>query len=918
MSIQELQFCFGLSPQEAQEVAREAGGDFDKAAQIVEKRKQQQPIANHDLASALQNVMGGNVNTTLSKEDQDMQKALEASMQTSTNTAMDIEGSMDMQLQRAVEESLKDTGGTDAITMSAYSTNPNFRKREPATPTGLKNVGNTCYFNSLLQTYFHIPELRRAVLSFPPTELLTAKDKGSTVEFMRALQKLFAFMLLSNQKWVDPSPLLKKILDRNGQPINIGNQEDVSEFNELFLERIAEGLELTSDLNQSKNTACLISNLFQGTAVKYLNGKEEDGSPVESAQDDIVIAHLILPVWEEEGLDLYRSLDRAVTDSVQWTTPKGYKTQAQLAQWFKTLPDVLLFQQNRVQYDSEAQTYKKLNTPMDFNLEITMDRYFLENRKRTTEVRAVVNQWRDQLSALKLEINKITHYKGRDHCLTDALGSTIDYLVEKGDDSPILQKLMDYKKEEEDRLSALRSDAAGFENDIKTAYNDFPAEHTYSLFAVWVHSGVAGSGHYWAYMRCGKSKEVEEAQEEGPTEKGKEKQTPNEMETDSEPKEWRKFNDLRINVTDIDEVMDQSLGGNGSSTAYFLIYTKTDKFIEIRNSYLPDADSEADYLTSSEVIKEVEEDNAKFLETLEKYNTANSDDKITKFVVEYEKMVALSKEFAEQAVNTFCVKDLRISSFYAWLYSLGYEDVARNEILNSVYTFIFQRSFEKDIGFSCHAKLKEKLGDEIINSGVEYAFKREQQFSQFKEQYELFRVSSFHLSSALSYFFDQRLEDPIYQFKQALKVDESLSLNCKRRHLIEAVIHIVIKILWHNFIMRGDVNHLKCCVLYIFVLVPKQHKFFAEMKNLYTNFYNTSTDVSPMCEEIMRLFISPINGKFKYPKKKLEIVMGSDSDKWQVLSETLTHNILKLKEQYPEIYSEYLPWPTQTTAQMVE
>jgi hypothetical protein len=45
---------------------------------------------------------------------------------------------------------------------------------------------------------------------------------------MKELQRIFAYFLFTNQKWVDPSALLKKILDRNGTPVNIGNQEDVS------------------------------------------------------------------------------------------------------------------------------------------------------------------------------------------------------------------------------------------------------------------------------------------------------------------------------------------------------------------------------------------------------------------------------------------------------------------------------------------------------------------------------------------------------------------------------------------------------------------------------------------------------------------------------------------------------------------
>lgn len=48
-------------------------------------------------------------------------------------------------------------------------------------PVGLKNVGNTCYFNSMLQTYFMIPDFRRAVLTFPDLSAVPTSDPNKPV-----------------------------------------------------------------------------------------------------------------------------------------------------------------------------------------------------------------------------------------------------------------------------------------------------------------------------------------------------------------------------------------------------------------------------------------------------------------------------------------------------------------------------------------------------------------------------------------------------------------------------------------------------------------------------------------------------------------------------------------------------------------
>lgn len=43
---------------------------------------------------------------------------------------------------------------------------PNERQRDPNVPSGLKNVGNTCYFASYMQCLFHLPNIQEKIMNF--------------------------------------------------------------------------------------------------------------------------------------------------------------------------------------------------------------------------------------------------------------------------------------------------------------------------------------------------------------------------------------------------------------------------------------------------------------------------------------------------------------------------------------------------------------------------------------------------------------------------------------------------------------------------------------------------------------------------------------------------------------------------------
>ena len=86
-------------------------------------------------------------------------------------------------------------------------------------PTGLDNIGNTCYLNSLLQYYFSIKPLREFILNFDEKNvdllklgsrkiggrLVEEAEGGRSIQFIYRLQELFNEMISTDKRYIQPS-----------------------------------------------------------------------------------------------------------------------------------------------------------------------------------------------------------------------------------------------------------------------------------------------------------------------------------------------------------------------------------------------------------------------------------------------------------------------------------------------------------------------------------------------------------------------------------------------------------------------------------------------------------------------------------------------------------------------------------------
>ncbi|XP_019956865.2 ubiquitin carboxyl-terminal hydrolase 38 [Paralichthys olivaceus] len=94
--------------------------------------------------------------------------------------------------------------------------------------TGLVNLGNTCYMNSIIQTLFMATDFRRHVLSL--------HVNGSNT-LMKKLQLLFAFLAHTQRAAYAP----RNFLEVSRPPwFNMGSQQDCSEYLRFLLDRLHE------------------------------------------------------------------------------------------------------------------------------------------------------------------------------------------------------------------------------------------------------------------------------------------------------------------------------------------------------------------------------------------------------------------------------------------------------------------------------------------------------------------------------------------------------------------------------------------------------------------------------------------------------------------------------------------------------
>ncbi|CAD8199682.1 unnamed protein product [Paramecium octaurelia] len=498
-------------------------------------------------------------------------------------------------LNQALIDSYKTNPQVSTSTFEIVS--PEQRKRTNGVPCGLKNVGNTCYFNGLLQTYFFNSDFVKIIIKFQPPAQIEQGKQGKSIQLLQNLQHLFLSMIGSDKKYVDPSDVIKSICDDFGNVLPIGDQKDVGEFNTYFLSRIGEGLAYNehqpskieeqphegppSILRMKSSTIHdedVVSKLFFCKVHHYL---QFDQAGIPQNRDNTELYNFI-PIDLKDG-NLYDGFDNFVVNSIEdFKNDLSEIVCATKYNWVQGAPQTLSFQIKRVAYNKEKNDLVKQNDEFYFEEEIYLDRFLYENSKRYLDIRNQNRELKDKQKAIKQELLQLSKFDDK-YDLQDVLQTAVKFLTMQSKENPqnpanfgpsdqtnTIEQLQKYQLQVQKKKEILQNQYNDLEDKIQASYNNFKG-NKYQLQSVLIHEGMANSGHYYTYIK------------------------------DFRLNKWFKFNDIRVTEETREKVFQDAIGVKPGINAYLLIYVK-DEFVQEEVKFpkrLYSTSTEKDYLQDS-------------------------------------------------------------------------------------------------------------------------------------------------------------------------------------------------------------------------------------------------------------------------------------------------------------------------------
>ncbi|XP_051668301.1 ubiquitin carboxyl-terminal hydrolase 28 isoform X3 [Manacus candei] len=272
-------------------------------------------------------------------------------------------------------------------------------------PVGMKNIGNTCWFSAVIQSLFQLPEFRRLVLGYSLSQKVLESCRSHTgkrnIAFMQELQSLFALMLGTRRKFVDPSAALELLRDvfRSAEE----PQQDVSEFTHKLLDWLEDAFQLTVNVtspgDKSKNP---MVQLFYGTFLTEGVHEGNTFSKIETFGQ--------YPLQVNGYRNLSECLEGAMVEGEMDEATASQSVKYGQERWFTKLPPVLTFELSRFEFNQSLGQPEKIHTKLEFPQTIYMDRYLYCNKELIQMKREEMKRLKEKMVILQQKLERYMEY----------------------------------------------------------------------------------------------------------------------------------------------------------------------------------------------------------------------------------------------------------------------------------------------------------------------------------------------------------------------------------------------------------------------------------------------------------------------------------------------------------------------------
>lgn len=229
---------------------------------------------------------------------------------------------------------------------------------------GLRNLSNTCYLNSLLSHLFMNVQFRELILKHGPE----ARDQKLVWE----LSKVFAYMQDFYDKSIDPSAAVDSITTWDGEQIDVHVQMDVDEFFNLLFDRLENQI-------ADPTIRTRLKSFYGGETIQQIKSKECEHISERPETFSVLPVEIKGKASLLESLQAYVAGEVLQGDNKYSCTSCGKHVEAVKRSCLKRVPDNLIFNLKRFDFDLVTFMRAKLNDQFEFPDTLDMAPYQLEN-----------------------------------------------------------------------------------------------------------------------------------------------------------------------------------------------------------------------------------------------------------------------------------------------------------------------------------------------------------------------------------------------------------------------------------------------------------------------------------------------------------------------------------------------------------